>query len=253
MSVRLPPPDSADRQRALAELDELQRQHPVAARGGTLRAAVFGANDGLVSNLALVMGVAAAEPGQGIVLLAGVAGLLAGAFSMAAGEYISMRVQREVFQHALAMERRLLQTAPELERREIEIIFRAKGIPCEDAARLADTLMAEPELALELMAREELKINPDDLGSPLGAGLSSFLAFAAGAIIPVLPYVFAGGWLPFWISMALSAVALFGVGVSTATLGGRNPLFGGLRMLLVGAAASAITFAVGRLLGVGLL
>lgn len=246
-------PLELDRVQALRELHEMQRKHPVAARGGSLRAAIFGVNDGLVSNLSLVVGVAAAEPGQSIILLAGVAGLLAGACSMAAGEYISMRVQKEVFEHALARERRELEINPELEHREIQVIFRAKGVPAEDASRLADRLMAEPRLALDLMAREELQINPDDLGSPGGAAASSFLAFALGAVIPVLPYLLSNAWLAFWLSVGLSAAALFGVGLATAHMGGRPPLLGGVRMLLIGGVASAATFLVGRLLGVSLL
>ncbi|MBI4491629.1 MAG: VIT1/CCC1 transporter family protein [Chloroflexi bacterium] len=241
-----------EREQALRALRQMQQAQAVTARGGSLRAAVFGVNDGLVSNLSLVVGVAAAEPGQGIVLLAGVAGLVAGAFSMAAGEYISMRVQREVFEHALARERAELETVPDLERQEIEVIFRAKGIPREDASRLADMLIAEPQLALDLMAREELQINPDDLGSPVGASASSFLAFAGGAVIPVLPFLGWSGWSALGISLGLSGLGLFAVGVLTARLSGRNPFFGGARMLLIGAVAAAVTYLVGRLVGVGL-
>ena len=138
-------------------------------RKSQLRAAVFGANDGLVSNAALVIGVAAAEPGRQMVLLAGIAGLVAGAFSMAAGEYISMRVQREVFESRIALERREIGRAPAAEREEVSVIFQAKGLPQADAERVADHVMADPDVALDLMAREELGLNPDDLGSPWGA------------------------------------------------------------------------------------
>ena len=242
-----------DRERARQRLEQIRRQTPVPARGGTLRAAVFGANDGLVSNVSLVVGVAAAEPGRDFILLAGIAGLVAGAFSMAAGEYISMRVQREVFEHALTQERAQLEADPGSERDELEVILQAKGIPPPDASRLADVLIADPPIALDMMAREELQINPDDLGSPLGAAVSSLLSFATGAILPVLPYLLLDGWDALLLSIAISGAALVGLGLFTARLGGRHPLFGGLRQLLIGGLAAGITFLVGRLVGVGML
>src|ERR687885_589809 len=179
---------------AVHELIRIKEHHAqTGSAGGRLRAAIFGINDGLVTNASLVMGVAAAAPDRKAVLLAGIAGMVAGAFSMAAGEYISMSVQREMFEAQIALERQELQDDPDWEREEVSIIFRAKGLPDEDADRIADHVMAQPDVALDLMAREELGLNPDDLGSPTGAAGSSFLSFAVGAVVPLLPYIFASG------------------------------------------------------------
>jgi VIT1/CCC1 family predicted Fe2+/Mn2+ transporter len=227
-----------------------ERWHRGAA-GGSLRAGVFGVNDGLVSNLSLVMGVSGADPGASVILLAGVAGLLAGAFSMAAGEYVSMRSQREVFERNIAMERDELLAAPEEEQEELALIYQAKGVPKHEAERLASRLMEDPEAALDTLSREELGLDPSELGSPWGAALSSFVMFAGGAIVPVLPYLFGGSGGPaFAISAVLSAVALFTVGAALSIFTGRNALLSGGRMLVIGAAASAVTYAVGSLLGV---
>ncbi len=220
------------------------------ARGGRLRAAIFGINDGLVSNASLVVGVAAAEPAKQFIVLAGVAGLVAGAVSMAAGEYISMKVQREVFEAQIALERRELEQSPEHEREEVSVIFRAKGLPFEDAERVADHVMADPEVALDLMAREELGLNPDDLGSPWGAAISSFLSFAAGALVPLLPYLFTEGMTALVLALALTGLSLFAVGSASARLTQHPLLFGGARMLLVGVLATGVTFVVGKIVGV---
>jgi VIT1/CCC1 family predicted Fe2+/Mn2+ transporter len=219
--------------------------------GGSLRAAVFGVNDGLVSNLSLVIGVAGADPEPRFILLAGVAGLLAGAFSMAAGEYVSVSAQREVFERQIALEREELAMSPEQEREELSLLYQAKGIPSEEADLIAGRLMADPAAALDTMVREELGLDPDELGSPWGAAISSFLAFGAGAVLPVLPYIFAEGTLAFVLSIVLSGLGLFVVGGAITLFTGRNPLFGGLRMLGIGAIAAAITYVVGRLIGVG--
>src|SRR5690242_17961793 len=181
------------RREALKKLSQMKEQHGRGTGGGRLRAAIFGINDGLVTNASLVVGVAAADPGRQVVILAGIAGLVAGAFSMAAGEYISMSVQREVFESQIALERRELREEPDHEREEISVMFRAKGLPDSDAERIADHVMSQPEVALDLMAREELGLNPDDLGSPWGAATSSFIAFAVGASVPLLPYIVLGG------------------------------------------------------------
>ena len=183
-------------------------------------------------------------------VLAGVAGLVAGAVSMAAGEYISMKVQREVFESQIALEQRELQEDPEQEREEVSVIFRAKGLPFEDAERVADHVMADPEVALDLMAREELGLNPDDLGSPWGAAISSFLSFATGALIPVLPYLFTHGSTALFVALGLTALSLFVVGSLTARLTHQPLLFGGARMLLVGAVATGVTYVIGKLIGV---
>ena len=222
--------------------------------GGSLRATVFGADDGLVSNLSLVMGVAggvanAPESGR-FVLLAGIAGLLAGAFSMAAGEYVSVRSQREVFERQLALEAEELAASPEEEKRELALIYRAKGVPKEEAERLAQRLTEDREVALDTLAREELGLDPNELGSPWGAALSSFAAFAIGAALPVLPFFFLAGLSAVLASAALSAVALFVFGASLSLFTGRAPLYSGARMLLIGGAAAAITYLVGSLIGV---
>ncbi len=221
--------------------------------GGSLRAAVFGMNDGLVSNLSLVMAVAGAQTEPRFVLLAGLAGLLAGAFSMAAGEYVSMRTQRELLESQIALEKEELELDPEAEKYELSLIYRAKGVPKEEAERLAETMMRDKEVALDTLVREELGLDPEELGSPWGAAISSFLAFAVGAIVPVLPYLFtAGPWLPV-VSVSLSALALFVVGALIAIFTGQGPLKGGTRMLLIGMAAALVTYLVGRLVGVGVL
>ncbi len=238
------------RQRALLRLAEIQSAHDGHARGGSLRASIFGVNDGLVSNASLVIGVAAANPGPSFVILAGVAGLVAGAFSMAAGEYISMKVQREVFESQIALERNELDERPDAEMEELQVIFEAKGVPPEDAARIAGHIMADPEVALALMAREELQLNPDDLGSPWRAAGGSFVAFCLGAVLPILPFIFATGYTALLVSLAVTGVALLTVGSFTARLTRRSLLFGGLRMLGIGGVATAVTYLVGRVVGV---
>jgi vacuolar iron transporter family protein len=219
-------------------------------RGGSLRAAVFGVNDGLVSNLSLVVGVAGADPDPKFILLAGVAGLLAGSFSMAAGEYVSMTAQREMFERQIQLEREELATSPEQEREELSLLYQAKGVPADQADRMATELIKDPKAALDTMAREELGLDPEALGSPWGAAFSSLAAFAIGAILPVLPYFFISGVIGFVLSAVLSGLGLLAVGAAITLFTGRNPLFGALRMLAIGAAASAVTFAVGRLIGV---
>ena len=220
------------------------------AGGGSLRAAVFGVNDGLVSNMSLVMGVAGAAASSEVILIAGAAGLLAGASSMAAGEYVSMRTQREMFEHQIAQERDELDLYPEEEAEELALIYNARGVPLEEARAFARRLIADPKVALDALAREELGLNPEDLGSPTGAALYSFLAFSAGAIVPLLPFLFGAGELAIALAGALSGLALFGVGAAMSLFSGRSALFGGARMLVIGAAAGAATFAIGRLFGV---
>lgn len=224
----------------------------IRAQSGTLRAAVFGVNDGLVSNLSLVMGIAGASTDSKFVLLAGVAGLLAGAFSMAAGEFISMKVQREVFENQIKLEERELSDFPERETQQLLDIYLSKGISPDLAAQLVQDIMKNPRLALETHAREELGINTGELGSPWGASIGSFFAFVGGAIIPVLPYVFSTGSLAFWWSVGLSGFSLLAVGAFLSYLTGKNPVFSGLRMLTIGGLAAAVTYLVGYLLGVSL-
>ncbi len=220
-------------------------------QSGTLRAAIFGVSDGLVSNLSLVMGVAgAAESNPSFILLAGIAGLMSGAFSMAAGEYISMQSQRELFERQIALERAELEAAPEEEEAELVGIYRAKGFTDGEARTIAHRLLADPETALDTLVREELGLDPDQLGSPWGAAIGSFLSFAAGAVVPVAPYLFGGGPVVFLLSLGLSLLALFAVGAGVSLLTGRGFLYSGLRQVAIGAAAAAVTYAVGRLIGV---
>jgi len=220
-------------------------------RSGTLRAVIFGVSDGLVSNLALVMGVAGAARDHGsFVLLAGVAGLLAGAFSMAAGEYISMQSQRELFERQIALERAEMEAMPEEEEAEMAALYRAKGFRDDEAKAIAHRLFEDPEKALDTLVREELGLDPDELGSPFGAAGGSFVAFAIGAFIPVAPYIVTFGAGAFAASILLSVVALFGVGVGVSLLTGRSALFSGARQVGIGAAAAIVTYAVGSLIGV---
>lgn len=218
--------------------------------GGTLRAAVFGVNDGLVSNTSLIMGVAGATGEPGAIITAGVAGLLAGALSMAAGEYISMRSQREMYEHQIALERAEIEAYPEEEAEELAQIYHARGMDLEHARAMAGQMLKDPEHALDVLSREELGLNPDDLGSPWGAAGFSFVSFVAGAAIPLLPYVLGGqGAVALMWAAGLAAVGLFGVGTALSLFTGRNALRGGLRMLLIGAGAGVVTYGIGALIG----
>jgi vacuolar iron transporter family protein len=225
-----------------------ERWH-VVSRGGSLRAAVFGINDGLVSNFSLVMGFAGAEASPDYVLLAGVAGLMAGSFSMAAGEYVSMRAQRELFEQQIAMEKQELEMSPKEEEEELSLIYRAKGIPEKEAALLARRIVENPKTAIDTLAREELGLDPSELGSPWRAAASSFVAFVLGASVPVLPYVFSDGSFAWVASAVLSCLALFGVGALLSIFTARGPVFSGMRMLGIGLLASVITYTVGWLFG----
>ncbi|MDP2829415.1 MAG: VIT1/CCC1 transporter family protein [Sulfuricellaceae bacterium] len=220
--------------------------------GGNLRAAVFGVNDGLVSNASLIMGVAGASDQNGIIMLSGVAGLLAGAFSMAAGEYLSVRSQREMVEYQIALEREEVETYPEEEAAELALIFQAKGMTPDAARDLADNLIADPDRALDALTREELGLNPETLGSPWGAALFSLVSFSLGALAPLLPFFFLTGSVALLMSVAFSAVALFGVGAALSLFSGRHALLGGLRMLAIGGAAGGATYLIGRALGVTL-
>jgi VIT1/CCC1 family predicted Fe2+/Mn2+ transporter len=217
--------------------------------GGMLRAGVFGVNDGLVSNTCLVMGVAGAAAEPNIIVLTGVAGLLAGAFSMAAGEFISMLSQREMFEHQISQEREELERYPKEEAEELALIYAARGIPLDEARDVASHLIANPEKALDTLAREELGLNPDDLGSPIGAAGSSFIAFAVGASLPLIPFLL-GASNGVVIAAAISGAALFVVGALLSLFSGKNAWLSGLRMLAIGAAAAAATYGIGSLFNV---
>jgi VIT1/CCC1 family predicted Fe2+/Mn2+ transporter len=229
--------------------DEIGERHARVGDGGALRAAVFGVNDGLVSNAGLILGVAGAGASSGTIFLAGVAGLLAGAFSMAAGEYVSMRSQREMYEYQIALEKAELDAYPEEEAGELALIFEARGVPLDDARRHAAELIADPENALDTLTREELGLNPADLGSPRGAALSSFLSFAIGGAVPLAPFIVAPAPLALGASVAAAAAGLFVAGAATSLFTGRAALAGGARMLGIGAAAGAITYTIGALLG----
>ena len=220
--------------------------------GGNLRAAVFGINDGLVSNASLILGIAGASPDPHMVLLTGVAGMCAGAFAMATGEYVSVRSQRELFEYQIGLEREELAQYPEAEAQELALIYAAKGLRPDEALKLATQIVADPEHALDTLAREELGLNPDELGSPWGAAISSFLSFAVGALLPLAPFMAMSGPRTLPVAIGVTAVALFAVGALLSLFTGRGALHSGARMLALGGLAGAVTFAVGRLAGVAL-
>jgi VIT1/CCC1 family predicted Fe2+/Mn2+ transporter len=228
-----------------------REQDATHSKSGALRAAIFGLNDGLVSNLSLIFGVAGSGVAGDIVVIAGFAGLLAGAFSMGAGEYVSMKVQREVFEQLIHKEAHELATMPEEELHELIQIYRQKGIDAEVAEQISRAVMKDPRIALETHAREELGIDMHEgLGNPWAAAASSFVMFSLGALIPLIPFLFLSGETAVVLSAGLSAVTLFTVGGAMTVLTGRGFVLSGIRMLAIGAVAAAITFTVGKLLGV---
>lgn len=235
---------------ARGPLDVAHDHRRQTAANGSLRAAVFGVNDGLVSNLSLVMGVAGAAPAPGVILLAGFAGLLAGAFSMAAGEYISMLSQRELLERQLDIERAHIRHAPHEERRLLADRYAERGLPADQAEHLAGRILDNPEQALDVIAREQLGLDPDELGSPVGAATASFVSFAIGAIIPIVPFLLLTGPAAAASSAALSILALSLVGWGVALFTGRSWLISALRMVGIGSAAAALTYVIGRILGV---
>ena len=218
-------------------------------RSGALRAGVFGVNDGLVSNTSLVMGFAGSGASSSMILLAGLAGLLAGAFSMAAGEYISMRSQKESYEREISLESQELRDDPEAEVEELALIYRAKGLGADEAERVAVTIMKDRDTALDTMAREELGLDPDELGSPWSAAISSLLAFALGAVVVVLPYIFASGVAALAVAIASACMALFVVGAAIGLLNGRGAMRSGARQLLVGGGAALLVYVIGHLAG----
>ena len=215
-----------------------------------VRPMVFGASDGLVSNLALVMGVgAAAANTPGAVVIAGIAGLLAGAFSMAVGEYISVRSQREILDYQVGLQKAQLAEDPDAEAAILRAIYVTKGLSEAEADLIVSRVMEDHGLALDTFVREEIGLSEETMGSPLAAGGSSFLAFSIGAIIPVIPYLLIHGPGAFWISLVVSTIALFGVGAAVSLLTHRPPLVVGARQAGLGLAAAAVTYAIGTLLG----
>ncbi|MBS0376359.1 MAG: VIT1/CCC1 transporter family protein [Proteobacteria bacterium] len=231
-------------------VEDIGRRHR-GVGGGNLRAAVFGVNDGLLSNASLILGVAGAGVDARFVLTSGVAGLLAGALSMAAGEYVSVRSQREMYEYQIGLEREELAEYPEEEAEELALIYAARGMQVEQARALAHTLIQDPAHALDALAREELGLNPNDLGSPWGAAGFSFVSFGVGALLPLVPFL-AGATLAAGTAAAatITLAALFLIGMALSLFTGRGAWRGGLRMVAIGLCAGGATFLIGRLLGV---
>jgi VIT1/CCC1 family predicted Fe2+/Mn2+ transporter len=234
---------------ALAQLEGRHR----AGGGNALRAAVLGANDGLVSNLSLVMGVAGAALNNSAILITGFAGLLAGAISMALGEWLSVQSSRELYTHQINIEKAELAAAPQEEAEELALIYEARGLPKVEAQRLALHIISDPENALETLAREELNVDPSELGgSAWEAALTSFVLFSMGAIIPVAPYIFLNGTTAVAVSMVFSAVGLFIIGAGITLFTGRKVLYSGTRQVLFGLIAAVVTYGIGHLVGANL-
>jgi vacuolar iron transporter family protein len=234
------------------EHDHIPPHHHRNIGGGAARAAVFGISDGLVTNVALVLGIAGANPGGSIVRLAGVAGLIAGSFSMAAGEYLSMTAQRELMERELEVERRSLSHSPEGEATELRGIYVRRGIDPTVASEMVNEVMQDPDLALETHAREELGITPQSLGSAWQAAAASFVTFALGAFIPLAPWLFTSGTTAIVLSIVLGAVASLAVGVVLARFTERPVVASALRQLAVTVVAAGVTFGVGKAIGSGI-
>ena len=218
--------------------------------GGNLRAAVFGVSDGLVSNTSLLMGVAGAAVNHDALITTGVAGLLAGALSMAAGEYTSVRSQREMYEYQIGLEQDELAKYPEEEAEELALIYEARGLTLQKAREVSSELMRDPKRALNVLAREELGLNPDDLGSPWSAAFYSFVSFAVGALVPLIPFIlgFAGS-TGLSIAAVAASVALLIVGGTLSLFSGKSALIGALRMLMIGGGAGLVTYSIGLLVG----
>lgn len=234
---------------ARAIVAQRERWHRGGGRAGSIRAAIFGMNDGLLSNLSLVLGVAGAGADPHQLVVTGAAGLLAGAFSMAAGEYTSVASQRDLLLRQVELERREIAEAPEEEAAELALILKQKGLSAEVASKTASDILKQPDSALDTLVREELGLDPEDLGSPLSAAISSFLMFAIGAIVPVLPFVLVHARIASVVSAGLAMVVLAGVGALVAFLAGTSIWKGMGRTVGLAALAAGVTYAVGRLFG----
>jgi VIT1/CCC1 family predicted Fe2+/Mn2+ transporter len=219
-------------------------------QGGAARAAVFGMSDGLLTNVSLILGVAGAAPQSTFVRLAGLAGLVAGAFSMAAGEYVSMSAQKELLERELAVEQREIERHPEAETRELAATFRGRGLSDDDAQRLATAVMQDPEIALDVHAREELGVRPGQTGNPWQAAVSSFVSFAIGAMIPLIPWFFATGHPAVIASILLGAASAIAIGWGVALFTGRSRVRSAARQLVIATVAAGVTYGIGTLVGV---
>jgi vacuolar iron transporter family protein len=235
-----------------AYISKFEKRHR-SIGGNAIRAAVLGGNDGLVSNFSLVMGVAGATAGESGVLLTGLAGMLAGALSMSLGEWISVKSSQELYENQMEVEMEELENNPEGERRELALIYIAKGIPEAQAHAMAADIMKDTTHAHEVLVKEELGINPDELkGSAAEAAIYSFILFSIGAIIPVIPFFFSAGFKAILFSVALSTIGLFLIGAAITLFTGKNVWYSGLRQVLFGLAAAAITYGIGSLIGVSM-
>ncbi len=227
-----------------------ERKHRGVKSVNNLRAAVFGISDGLISNASLILGVAGASVSHHFILLSGIAGLLAGACSMGAGEYVSVRSQREMLEYQLELERSELELYPEEEAAELALIYQARGLSKLEAETVANKMIKNPEKALDTLAREELGLNPKELASPWGAAISSFFSFSIGALIPLLPFIFSNSQYNLFFTIGLTGLSLFSVGALLSLFTQRSALWGGMRMFLIGAAAGCLTYGIGSLFGV---
>jgi VIT1/CCC1 family predicted Fe2+/Mn2+ transporter len=226
-----------------------EKWHGSSGRAGSVRAAIFGMNDGLVSNLSLIVGVAGAGVAPKTVVLTGFAGLLAGAFSMAAGEYTSVASQRDLLTRQVDLEKREIAESPEEEAAELALIFQQKGLSAEQAARTAAELLKNPDSAADTLIREELGLDPDDLGSPMGAAVASLALFSVGAIVPIVPFLLTTGTPAILAASLLAGLVLAGVGGFVGFLSGTSVLRSAFRMVGLAALAAGITWAVGRAFG----
>ena len=225
-------------------------EHHRRVTGGAARAAVFGVSDGLLTNISLILGVAGANPAPGVVRLAGIAGLVGGACSMAGGEYVSMSAQTELLQRELDIERRELERHPESEQRELASIYLDRGVPRDVANEMAHAVMRDPETALEVHAREELGVDPRSLGSPIQAAASSFVTFAGGALLPLIPWFFGSGTGAVIASLVLGFIGVLSVGVALAGFTGRSRVRSSARQLAIAILAAGVTYGIGHLVGV---
>lgn len=245
---------SAMKIRGMSVFTQLHTEHRHTSfnNASNLRAAVFGINDGLISNMSLILGVAGANANTSFVILAGIAGLLAGACSMGAGEYVSVRSQREVFEYQIAIEKEELREYPEEEMEELSLIYQARGVPKTEAEKLARLMIENPQTGLNTLAREELGINPEDMVSPVGAMLASFFSFAIGAFIPLIPFLLFQSQWNLVTSIVITGTSLFVIGAVLSLFTNRHPIWSGLRMLVIGAFAGILTYLIGKWIGVSM-